>query len=539
MLLIFILLFLIFHIFRVTLFETYLWQLKEYRIDRIKSHLSTKTGSRLLYNPLNIAKWIILIICIFFRNFDPYYQNILLMAVYTFEIALSIRNGKKSIIFPKWSVKSISVILLVLFFSLVMFLKMNFSFSILILIMDRSLFLLITLAVYIVNIPVEIIKKILNFSASYKINHFKKLKVIGITGSYGKTSTKEFLSEILSGKYKLLKTKGYNNTDISVSLTILKELNQSHKVFVAEMGAYKSGEINTIASMIKPHIGIITGINEQHLSLFGDLERTMHAKFELIKKIRKNGIALFNTTDKRVRITADWARIERPDLMVIEYKVDYRTGNSVVYSNDNSYIAYNPQSFKDGITFELSYQNKKNKFKTGIIGEKNIENILGAIIVSGILNMKRDDIIRSVKNLNPPAKTMRLLKIKGHFLINDTFNSNPSGVFALIDYMKLYKGKRMLIFTPIIELGNDAGIIHEKIGQYASSVCDFVFITNSNYSEYIIKGASIINKQNRIILDSPVEIIKSLKNNLDKNGIMVFSGKESTSFLNIMENFIC
>jgi len=131
------------------------------------------------------------------------------------------------------------------------------------------------------------------------------VKVIGITGSYGKSSTKEFLATILSAKYKVCKTSANRNSEIGVAETVLRELKPEHEIFIVEMGAYRTGEIKAICDIVHPTIGVLTAVSEQHLALFGSLEATKKAKYELIEALPENGIAIFNADNRATRELAE------------------------------------------------------------------------------------------------------------------------------------------------------------------------------------------------------------------------------------------
>ena len=146
------------------------------------------------------------------------------------------------------------------------------------------------------------IKKLIIYLARRKIENFKNLLVVGITGSYGKSSTKEIVWEVLRTTFNVLKTPANTNTIIGVAKTILTSLKNDHQIFVVEMGAYKKGEIKEICDLVNPEIGILTGINEQHLVLFGSLTNIQKTKYELIGSLPRNGLALFNGKNKFCRI---------------------------------------------------------------------------------------------------------------------------------------------------------------------------------------------------------------------------------------------
>jgi UDP-N-acetylmuramoyl-tripeptide--D-alanyl-D-alanine ligase len=216
----------------------HLWFVKEYRFDRMIIHLKTKQGKGLLFLP-----W---------RR-------------------------------PPASPKSITICVGTAAVEVILFTLLPFFIFWKLLILDILLFPVTALFVFLTKIPTLIYHKRLIIKAVQKLQAHKPMTVVGITGSFGKTSTKEFLASILGHKYKTLKTRASQNSPIAIAETILSQLKPEHEVFVVEMGAYKSGEIAKMCGMVHPQIGIVTAINEQHQDLFGTIEGTVSAKYELIR----------------------------------------------------------------------------------------------------------------------------------------------------------------------------------------------------------------------------------------------------------------
>jgi len=240
------------------LFWTYVLQLKEYRLDRFLAEYGhAKTLARF---------WLF--------------------------------SGGRKFRFPVWTVKALLIFTLSLISMVLLFPLANMNSDVSDLSFYVSVYFLMPLAVIfftvLINVPVNIVKNIIFILAKNKVSKIKNLTVIGITGSYGKSSTKEFLSQILSKKFRVLKTPGNINTEIGVSQFILKNLKTDVEILIVEMGAYRAGEIRRICGIVRPKIGILTGISQQHLALFGSMESIKNAKYELINSLPKDGLAVFN-----------------------------------------------------------------------------------------------------------------------------------------------------------------------------------------------------------------------------------------------------
>lgn len=515
--------------------QAFLWQLKEYRFDRIFAHLKTGQGKKLFLGPLTLFKWIPLIIyssLILWSLFYPlpesdYWSNLFAAIYYFFwsvwileailNLSESITRGWK---LPKFTLK-IGFILLPVFILQFGTLRNNIQAPLILgPILDKLLPLSIFVFAALFNIPSWVFKKIIIIMAIRKISSFNNLKVIGITGSYGKTSTKEFLATILSEKFKVAKTYGFNNTDIGIAKCILRDLKPEHQIFVVEMGAYKKGEIKTICDMVKPNMGIITGINEQHLELFGSLENTMKAKFELVESLPKGSIVILNGNNSHCMTMARWAKAK--ELKIFTFRSDSDIKNIKVSENQ----------------IEFTLTDKNTRIKIHLLGRQTIENVLAAIYASNNLGMTFDEIIKGVSRIVPFPNTMQFTgKLGGMTFVDDTFNANPDGVLAAVDYMKIFKGKKILVLTPLIELGEGAEKIHERIGKQGAEVCDMVLLTNYNYYLAFISGAHKVSGETKIQIVNSTLGTNIIRENLDKDGIVVFEGKESGKLLKMFGNY--
>jgi len=296
-----------------------------------------------------------------------------------------------------------------------------------------------------------------------KMAGLKKVKTIGITGSFGKTSTKEFLYAILSQKFKVVKTSGNNNTDMGVANTILRDVNDDYDYFICEMGAYRIGEIKATCSLALPFAGIVTGLNEQHLDLFGSIENTKRAKFELIHGLPKDGFA----------VISEQAENMKP-------KSGYNVKDITISSGN---LAENVKVEPDAVEFEY----KGTAFRVNILGKHYIENLLSAIIVAEKLGMSLEQISEAVAKI--AIKSSYLMQkqegVKGAVFIDDHYSANPTGVVAALEYMEdaYPEYKKILVFPGIDELGKNSKEIHQKIWKKTDDVCHFAFILQQEDKE--------------------------------------------------------
>lgn len=533
---------------RLAFYYTFLCQLKEYRIDRLTAHLETSQGRKLIFGIITLVKWILLIsilvssqlrIGILFR-----FSFWMFCLIWILEALRSIKelliSGWRT---PKFTLKTLLILGIVFIFQfgliiLGLVVQQKFLLAQLLIgpFLDKLLGPSIIFLIVFLNIPLSLYKKWLITRARKKIEQFKHLMIIGITGSFGKTSTKEFLAQLLSAKYNVLKTEGSINTEIGIAQTVLLGLTSKHDVFIVEMGAYKKGEIAAICKIVSPETGVITGINQQHVQLFGSIEEILEGKFELIKSLKKNGIAVFNAGNKYVQKMVDWCRQQRPDLLVWKYQrlsdkevVDFKKRKA----QDNILYAYDIKVQPDKLSFKMLYKGQDIQCNAKLAGVAHVNNLLAATCVALKLGMTIEQIIKSISKIKAPAKTMRMVaEIKGAKFIDDTFNANPDGVIAALEYMQLFAGKKILVLTPLIELGEASYAIHRSLGRKAAIVCDLILLTNLNYNKPFIKGTSqIVGDGKKIQVVNTIVGEKIIRQHIDKDGVVVFEGKEAGKIL--------
>jgi UDP-N-acetylmuramoyl-tripeptide--D-alanyl-D-alanine ligase len=522
---------------RNVFYLVFLWQLKEYRVDRMIAHLKTWQGKKLIFGWVPGIKWslfLLFIILYFYPSTDFlfYFFMVFTFMVYYAEgignlLELQRRGWRK----PKWTAKAIFIVATGLIFTLLIILVSRGMFAAFI-IGDKLLPIVMTVMVILLNIPITLYKKLIAWKAAKKMAELNNLTVIGITGSYGKTSTKEFLASILSSKFNILKTEESINTEIGVAKTILSKLTSKHEVFIVEMGAYKRGEIAAICGITHPKIGIITGINQQHIGLFGSIENTMDTKFELIKSLQMSGFAIFNSANKYVQKMADRARKERSDLSIWNYK---RVDNAN-FTGKNLLCAYDIKVEADKLSFKLSYHGQTLTCETKLLGAQHVENVLGAACACLTLGFPFKELETAISKLDSPAKTMRLVSSGTKaILVDDTYNANPDGVLAALEYMKILKGVKILVLTPLIELGESADNIHKILGKKAAEICDPILLTNLNYINSFTAGASAVaHGEKKIQIVNSTVGQKIISQHLKEDGVVVFEGRESGRILELL-----
>lgn len=303
------------------------------------------------------------------------------------------------------------------------------------------------------------------------------MKVVGITGSYGKTSTKHYLYRILSEKYDVLMTPGSYNTPMGVVRTIREMMRPYNDLFIVEMGAKQPGDIKEICDLVHPEIGIITAVGEQHLESFKSIENVQRTKFELVDSLPAGGLAVVNNDFPYIANRAvNNVTVKRYG--VSDYKnTDYRAEN-VEYSDRGTRFTV---AGSDGSRLELT---------TKLVGECNISNIMAAVIVALYLKVPQDKIKYAVSKIEQVEHRLNLKRTPaGITIIDDAFNSNPDGSRIALDVLSRMKGGKRIVITPgMIELGEKQAAYNRKFGEYIAKSCDVAIIVGRYNREAIMSG---------------------------------------------------
>lgn len=331
----------------------------------------------------------------------------------------------------------------------------------------------------IINIPVE--KQVFNHYkrlASKKLKHMNHLNVIGITGSYGKTSSKNILNDILNIKFNSFPTPKNFNTTYGLILTINNYLDKFTDTFIAEMGAFKQGEIKELCDLVHPKYGILTRIGEAHLESFGSLENTTKTKFELIESLPSDGCGVLNYDDERQRNYK-----LKNDCNILTIGIDFK---------DVDYRASNIKLSRTGSTFTVTKKGEKKEFvfETRLLGKHNIYNILAGIALGNYLGIEMEQLMIAVKGINSIPHRLELRKMGQINIIDDAYNSNPSGCKSALEVLKLMPGKRIIVTPGMIELGSKQYELNHEFGKQIaiSKGVDEVILIGKEQTKPIYEG---------------------------------------------------
>ena len=296
-------------------------------------------------------------------------------------------------------------------------------------------------------------------------------RVIGITGSYGKTSTKNILAGLLNERYPTIMSPQSFNTLMGISRTINENLSEGHKIFLVEMGAYHPGDIKEISALVKPQVGILTAVGPQHLERFKTLENIEKAKYELIDSLPDSGVAVFNNDDARCRKLADLTSKRK----VLRYGLDDSQNNLALSAKGITQSAR-------GTSFTLvDREGREKSVSTVLLGMHNVSNIIGAACVALEMGLDLEDIYRAVVKIKPTPHRLQSIVGKGGVLvIDDSYNSNPVGSREALNVLGRFDSGRRILVTPgMVELGTSEDEHNQEFGAHAAKVCDYVILVGA------------------------------------------------------------
>ena len=303
------------------------------------------------------------------------------------------------------------------------------------------------------------------------------LKVIGITGSYGKTSTKHYLHRILSEQYETLMTPGSYNTPMGVVRTVREHLKPYTEIFICEMGAKQKGDIKEICDIVNPDAGIITAVGPMHLETFKSIDNVQSTKFELADAIPADGFVVVNND--------------------FEYCANRAVGNTqcIRYASSNpegaDYVAKDIHYGNHGTDFTVTGPDgREMTFHTQLVGECNVSNLLAAIIVALRLGVPEDKIRYAVDKIAQVEHRLNVRHtLSGVTVIDDAFNSNPSGAKMAVDVLSQFTdGKRIIVTPGMVELGESQYDLNKALGSYIGGKTDVAVIVGHYNREALLDG---------------------------------------------------
>ena len=329
-----------------------------------------------------------------------------------------------------------------------------------------------------------LLKRRMLAAAKRKLALFPDMKIIGITGSYGKTTMKEALAAILAEKYAVLSTPDSVNTPLGIARLVAEKLDAKTEVFIVEMGAYRKGDIAELCALVPPDVAVMTGVNEAHLERFGTLENTISAKFEIMDCAKEGAFVALNADDAAI---------------VRSYGAHARGRKIALYgsASGNERADYAPEGgirvSGDGLEQSFTIRGKGNEAyeaRTALLGGYAAGTIAGAVAVAERLGLSRGETLRGIAMIRPVPHRLEPFLASGNVLvIDDSYNGNPAGAREAIDVLGRFAARRKIYCTPgLVEMGPAAKAVHEAIGAKLAKTADLVLLIRTDGSERIKAG---------------------------------------------------
>lgn len=351
--------------------------------------------------------------------------------------------------------------------------------------------------------------------ASYLRNH-RPVKVVGITGSVGKTSTRDMVYSVVKQKYKSLKTEGNYNNEIGLPLTILRY--HDEEVLVLEMGMNHLQEMSRLSMIARPDIACITNVGTAHIGELGSRENILKAKLEIIDGMKEGSTLIINQDNDMLQT------VELPHFNVV------RVGKDKEASIQASHIVLEETKS----SFEVEYQGKKEIIEVPVQGEHNISNALIAIAVGIELNISLEDIKKGIQEFKLTKNRMDILEKNHKTVIDGTYNASVDSMKSSIDVLANYKKRKVAILADMLELGDYSQQLHEEVGSYVASKGIDILVCVGKEAKYIYQKARESMKD-VYYFESNQEVIDRLDELLKEDDVILVKGSHSMNLKEVVE----
>lgn len=340
-------------------------------------------------------------------------------------------------------------------------------------------FFILNFLIYLANIinwPLEkLIYRKYIFKLKKTLDDFKGIK-IAITGSYGKTSTKNFLAKILEKKYNVFYTEKSFNTPMGIAKSVIGNLNQFYDICILEFGACKKNDIKELMELTKIDIAILTGISNQHLETFKTQDNIVREKFKIIEMLPRESIGIVNNLSFYVK-----NYFIKNDCKVIYFENER---NELIYTRDIKEI-------EDYLNFELFYKKQKYDISLNVLGKYNVYNFMLCVHCALLLKMDIKDIIDQTSKIRAVNNRVQLTKKNSSVLINNSFNSNLEGALTNLDILKNFEGKRVVITPGLVDLGKEQKASNLEFIKKINEISDYCIVINRRNRNFFIENLTI------------------------------------------------
>lgn len=363
--------------------------------------------------------------------------------------------------------------------------------------------------------------------ATYKRSMYD-IPVVAITGSVGKTSTKDIVASVMSKEYNVLKTEGNYNSQLGVALTVLRL--REHTAMVIELGMSELGEISRLTDIAKPTVAVITNIGTAHIGILGSRENILKAKLEILEGLQSDGKVVINNDNDLLH---NWSMNSSGRYDVVTYGME----------NVSNVMAYNTVLTEDGSDYDVDVKGKTYRVHIGIGGNHFVSNSLCAIAVGRIFNIRMEDILDGIAHFELTKRRMQVEKLPNQVtVINDCYNANSDSMKAAIEYLsKLERGTKIAVLGDMLELGEYSESLHREVGKEVAKDKIDVLITVGSEARNIADEAfkNGVNSQNIYVFDTNEQATVKLKEFTAQGNVTVLIKASNGMAFQEIANAIC
>lgn len=346
------------------------------------------------------------------------------------------------------------------------------------------------------------------------------LRVIGVTGSTGKTSTKETIYSVLGRGFKTLKSPGNYNNEIGLPLTLL-ELDGSQEKAILEMGMYGLGEIRTLAEISLPQVGVVTNVGPSHLERLGSLQAIAQAKAELVEALPENGVAILNGDDPRVR---EMAKVTKAEVVFYGLAEDCHFRAAEIESRGI-----------EGIRFWLHHGEESFYLKIPLLGRHSVHTALAAVAVGVIEGESWDHILAGLQEVSAQLRLIAYPGINGATIIDDTYNAGPDSMLAALNLLADLEGRKIAVLGDMMELGSFEVPGHQMVGRRAREVADLL-ITVGPRAKIMAEEAS--GQEGVSAVETNARAVEILSKTLQAGDVVLVKGSRAMKMEEIVTQII-
>ncbi len=349
-----------------------------------------------------------------------------------------------------------------------------------------------------------------------------QIPVVAITGSNGKTTTKDLTAAVLSALGKVCKTSANFNNEIGVPMTLL-EIDETHKAAVVEIGMRGLHQIENLAQYVKPNIGIVINVNETHIEILGSIENIARAKGELVQAIQSGGTVILNADNF---YTAEMKKLANTGVKILTYGID----------NAADLTAENISTNGNATNFILKYGGESYNFEVPIIGRHNVSNALAAIAAGLSVGLSIEEIQRGISNLVATKMRLEIIQRKNFTIVNDAYNASPASMQAALKTVaEIYSGRKIAVLGDMLELGAISEKVHRAVGQQLVENNFETLIAFGELGKFIAAGAKDAGLKNIFTVDTHEDAAQKILEIVQAGDTVLFKASHGMHLEKILE----